>query len=346
MHVSMPTGRTHGWGVAGEYLAREIGKLELIDSVTLHCMRGYGFQPFDPARWNRINIGYCFFEDNIEILRYTREVARLWDFVVAGSTWCEYNLKIGGVRNTSTILQGIDPTMFYPVEDTRSDEAFVVFSGGKFELRKSQDIVIAAMKVFMERHRDVVLSCAWYNQWPFSLETMTLSKLITYSHEEIDCMELLAKTLAANGIPLERVRLYPAVDNRVMRSVYLQTDVGLFPNRCEGGNNMVMCEYMACGKTVIASDMTGHADVIAAENAFPLTRYNPYYYKLHGSGVWMEPDVEEVIELLEAAYRHRALLPEKGRRAAEDMKKLSWEAAARGFYRIARDLAVNGSEGV
>jgi glycosyltransferase involved in cell wall biosynthesis len=338
MHISMPSGRTHGWGVAGEYLSKEIGKLKLIDRVTLHCMKGYNFMPYDPEKWNHINIGYCFFEDNIEILRYTREVARLWDFVIAGSSWCEYNLRIGGVRNTATILQGIDPTIFYPVENTKSDDTFVVFSGGKFELRKSQDIVIAAMKVFMERHADVVLSCAWYNQWPFSLETMTLSNLISYCHEEGDCMTILAKTLAGNGIPLDRVRLYPAVDNRVVRSVYLKTDIGLFPNRREGGNNMVMCEYMACGKTVIASDMTGHADVITADNAFPLTRYNPYYYKYHGSGVWFESEVDEVIELLETAYRHRDFLPEKGMLAAADMKKLSWEEAALRFHHIAREM--------
>ena len=215
----------------------------------------------------------------------------------------------------------------------------MVFSGGKFELRKGQDIVIAAMKVFMDRHDDVVLSCAWFNQWPFSLKTMELSSLIRYRHSEQDCLSILHKTLAENGIDIRRVLLHPLTDNLKMREIYCDTDIGLFPNRCEGGNNMVMCEYMACGKTVIASDMTGHADVITCDNALPLTRYRPYFYEGYGRGLWFEPELEEVIEGLETAYRRRHELHRKGMVAAEDMGRLSWSQAARQFHEIARRLA-------
>ena len=43
---------------------------------------------------------------------------------------------------------------------------FVVFSGGKLELRKGQDIVVAAFRAFVERHPDAVLVNAWHNAWP------------------------------------------------------------------------------------------------------------------------------------------------------------------------------------
>ena len=339
MKTSLPTGNAHGWGVAGEYLAREIAGLPTVEGVTLHCVRGYDFQPFEPANWDRINLGYCFFEDNIEVLAHAREASRRWDLMVAGSKWCEYNLRIGGFSNTCTILQGVDPRFFHPVPGFRPANRFVVFSGGKFELRKGQDIVIAAMKVFMERHDDVFLSCAWENQWPFSMKTMELSGFIRYSHREEPCLPLLWRTLAENGIDLARVALHPLTDNRKMRDVYLSTDVGLFPNRCEGGNNMVMCEYMACGRTVIASDMTGHADVVTAENAIPLTRYRPYLYQGYGKGIWFEPDLEEVVESLETAYRMRNQLHRKGMVAAEDMNRLTWSGSAKKFHEIAQRLA-------
>ena len=339
MRVSMPRGAAHGWGVAGEHLSREIALLPVLDGVTLHGIRTVAFDPFDASVRDRINIGYCFFEDTITVLEYTRQAAAQWDFIVAGSSWCEQYLRIGGVRNTATILQGVDSGSFYPGPKRDCADRFIVFSGGKFELRKGQDLVIAAMRIFMERHDDVMLSCAWYNQWPFSLKTMELSEVIEYRHRDGDCLEILAETLETNGIPLNRVLLHPLLNNNQMRQVYHNSDVGLFPNRGEGGNNMVMCEYMACGRTVIASDMTGHADVITSENALPLTRYRPYHYQHHAEGVWFEATVAEIVEQLEYAYTHKTELRLKGLKAVEDMSRLNWHGAAKQFYDIALRLS-------
>ena len=296
--------------------------------------------PLRPEAWDAINIGYCFFEDNIEILNFTREAARRWDFIVAGSKWCEYHLRIGGVTNTCTILQGIDPTHFYPAPPP-PDDRFVVFSGGKFELRKSQDIVIAALKVLMERHRDVWLSCSWTNQWPFSLATMASSPFIEYRHDESDFLNLPERTIIANGMDRSRVVVNPLIHNSEIRDLFAGTHLGLFPNRCEGGNNMVMCEYMACGRSVIASDTSGHADVINAEIAYPLTRYRPMVVTSGGasSAVWEEPILEEVVEMLEAIYWRRDELPAKGARAAAEMARLTWGGAARQFHYLATKLA-------
>jgi glycosyltransferase involved in cell wall biosynthesis len=339
MRVSMPTGSTHGWGIAGTYLTQEIAKLPPVPGVTLHCMKPT-LEPRNPEDWDAINIGYCFFENNIQILNFTREAARRWDFIVAGSTWCEHHLRIGGVRNTCTILQGVDRKNFPPLPLPPEDR-FVVFSGGKFELRKSQDIVIAAMRVFMERHRDAWLSCSWTNQWPFSLATMAASPYITYRHDENDFLTLPQRTLLANGLDPARVMAHPLVDNTGMRRIFGASHIGLFPNRCEGGNNMVMCEYMACSRTVIASDGSGHADVIKPDIAYPLTHYRPKVIENGGmqTAVWEEPVLEEVIERMEEAYRSRAELSRKGALAASEMERLSWCAAARQFHYLATSLA-------
>jgi len=340
MKVQMPSGSMHGWGVAGAYLAAEIAKLPPIEGVTLHCMTNT-LAPRNPETWDAINIGYCFFENSIEILNYTRPAARAWDFIVAGSKWCEYQLRIGGVQNTCTILQGIDPANFYPAP-LPPDDRFVVFSGGKFELRKSQDIVIAAMKVFMERHRDVWLSCSWGNQWPFSLATMADSPFIRYRHDPDDFLNTPERTLIENGLDRSRIIVHQLIPNTGMRQVFAATHLGLFPNRCEGGNNMVMCEYLACGRTAIASQTSGHADVIDATIAYPLSEYRPMLFAGGGgptTAVWEEPSVEEVLAGLEWAYGHRDELPVKGAAAAQAMQRLSWSAAARQFHYLGTKLA-------
>ena len=348
MNVSMPSGRAHGWGIAGEYLTREIAKLPPVEGVTLHCISGHDFRPMNPADWNRINIGYCFFENDIEALRHTRRAAREWDFIVAGSSWCEYQLRIGGVRNTSTILQGIDPANFYPVPLRKEDGRFIVFSGGKFEYRKGQDLVIAAMRVFMQRHQDAYLACSWINQWPFSLATMVQSPHISFRSSSEECVAILQRTLYENGIPPERVYLSPLVDNTLIRQIYQQTDIGIFPNRCEGGNNMVMCEYMACGRTVIASDATGHANVITSLNAFPLSDCSPILINDaagNPAAVWHEASIEELIEQLEFAYQNRDISNQKGPVAARDMKQLSWDKAALEFHALGVLLAKTAHSG-
>jgi glycosyltransferase involved in cell wall biosynthesis len=345
MRVSMPSGRAHGWGIAGDYLTREIAKLPPVAGVTLHCISGHDFRPMNPDDWDRHNIGYCFFENEIEAWRHSRRAAQEWDFIVAGSSWCEYQLRIGGVRQTATILQGVDPQLFHPAPPREDDGRFIVFSGGKFELRKGQDLVIAAMRAFMARHKDAWLCCSWQNQWPASIATMAGSKTIVFQPESEECPAIIRQTLADNGIPLERVIINPLLDNSRMREIYANTDVGLFPNRCEGGNNMVMCEYLACGRTAIASDTTGHADVITTANAFPLNCYEPQLVEMFGqpSAVWFEPSVEEIVTQLECVYWHRDELARRAATAARDMERLSWERAAKLFHHLATKLATTAS---
>lgn len=341
MKVSMPTGNTHGWGIAGTYLSSKIAALPPVDGVTLHCVSGHHFAPSDERDWNRINIGYCFFEHEILAYRFIPQAARQWDHIVAGSTWCEHHLKIAGMQASSTILQGIDPAVFQPAPPRPDDGRFVVFTGGKFEFRKGHDLIIAAMRIFMARHSDVWLACAWHNHWPNSIRTMEQSRCIDFQYRDEPCEQLFPRLLAANGIPTERTILYPVMENRRMQAAYAASDMGLFPNRCEGGNNMVMCEYMACGRPVIASTMTGHQDVVKESYALCLSSYEPVLAQLAGdvTGVWFEPAVDEIVALLEQAYRDRQALHRLGTAAAAAMTQLSWDDAAKRFHRLAVQLA-------
>ena len=341
MYVALPQGSGYGWGIAGKHLCEEMLAHRPLADVTLHSMKNPDFSPTFPAFWNKYNIGYCFFENDIDAHRYMGSAARDYDVIVAGSSWCEQHLRLGGVRNTATVLQGIDAGTFYFAPPRVNDGRFIVFSGGKFELRKSQDVVIAAMKIMMQRHADVWLSCAWHNHWPYSIATMSGSPLIQFRmREDTSCDDLLKSVLVDNGIALDRVLFHSLKSNSEMREVYIQSDIGLFPNRCEGGNNMVMSEYMACGRTVIVSDKTGHADVVNQQNAFPLTRYKHQLIEMDGrpSALWFQPSVDEVVEQLEYAYQHRDQIVQKARMAAEDLKQLDWRVAAGKFYHLAEQL--------
>jgi len=86
--------------------------------------------------------------------------------------------------------------------------------------------------------------------------------------------------------------------------------VGLFPNRVEGGNNMVLMEYMACGKPAIVSYNSGHTDIVRRNNALLIECHKPMERRNGDEliATWSDPSLEETISKLEGAYQHRNAL--------------------------------------
>ncbi len=183
--------------------------------------------------------------------------------------------------------------------------------------------MIKAMAVFMQKHKDAWLSTAWHNPWQ------------TPGYHEI--VELFNSNNSP-AIPQKRA-VGPglaALAHAKMPAVYQWADIGLFPNRCEAGNNMPMCEMMAAGKPVIATYATGHKDVLAPGmlnlvESKPLTVNGP---DGQPSAIWVEPNLDEVIDRLEWAYSHRAELPALGAVCRERMRAFTWQRCAEHFVKI------------
>jgi glycosyltransferase involved in cell wall biosynthesis len=259
--------------------------------------------------------------------------AKAFDLVIAGSTWNEQLLRAYGIERVETILQGVDPILFHP--GPRREllaERFVVFSGGKLERRKGQDLVIAAFRIFAQRHPEALLAAAWHSPWPDLARTLDVSGLaapvVFHPDGRIDAQGWAA----ANGIAPAQVLDLALSPNSAMPQLLRDADVALFPNRGEGGTNLVAMEAMAAGAPTILSANTGHLDLIEGENCYPLTRQGP----LEGveGGVadvpgWGESDVDEIVEALEAAYSDREEARRRGLRGAETLSRLSWAETAR-----------------
>lgn len=310
----------------------------------IQAIRGNDLQPWGPRINSNKKIGYTFFEDNILSDNWIRDAKEYFDVIVAGSTWCEEVLKEYGLQNTKTIIQGIDPALFNPHYNEKEyfKDKFVIFSGGKFELRKGQDLVIRAFRHLQQKYKDVLLVTSWYNIWQHSLQTMESSPYIKFKTEEKDFNTFMNSLLAMNGISPESVITLSPKANIAMSKIYKNTDIGLFPNRCEGGTNLVLMEYMACGKPVIASFSSGHRDILTEKNALLIKGMKTMTIQKGGNIVahWDDPDLDEIIDKLEWAYLHRDRLDEIGWNAGEDLAKKTWKESARQFY----ELAMNVSE--
>ncbi len=317
----------------GEYEAIRDGRS--VDAPVLHAIGDEALRPmFFPLR-GTVTQGYTFFERNVLPPDAVKNARDHFDQVITGSTWCEEVLREHGLTEVRTILQGVDPSMFHPcgVGKEYLRDKFVVFSGGKLELRKGQDIVIRAYKTLQDRHADVMLVNSWFNCYPASMQSMSSSSLIRYSPFSGDYQDGMTKVLADNGLDVRRVMTLPVMPNVNMPHIYRNTDIGLFPNRCEGGTNLVMMEYMACGRPVLASFNSGHRDVLSEQNSLRIlaSRKLEIADKSTLLAVWDDPDLEEVTEKLEWAYQNRDSIRNIGARAASDMAQLTWERTAEQF---------------
>ena len=350
LYLGLVAGRNYGWGVCSEYLTRELGRkincqvLSREDGTAdnpnlngklFQALTGVDFLPmFEYARGEE-NYGYTFFENELTYLSV--ENAKKYNLVLAGSTWCRDRMLEKGITNCDVLIQGIDPDFFYPIAEAKADQNFVIFSGGKFELRKGQDLVLRAAKILQEKYADIMLINCWYNKWLASAQLMEYSRLIKFEYQDMTWRDLMHRTYAVNGLEPGRIQTYDLVSNESQRAIYQNTDIGVFPNRCEGGTNLVLMEYMACAKPVIASNTSGHQDMVTTQNALLLNDLNDINITGPDGELiarWQEPSLDELVAQIEYAYHHRAEIRKLGRRAGEDLKAYTWSQSAQRLLEI------------
>src|SRR5579862_4090111 len=268
------------------------------DSVWLHAL-GNDFLEERPPQ---ARVGVIFFEAPLSAAALER--AKEYDVIVTGSSWNEGVLKSAGLANVRTILQGVDRSIFCPAPKRNVFPGrFLVFSGGKAERRKGQDMVVAAFRIFARRHSDAMLVTAWHSPWPQLARGL-----------DLDLSEFAGRVIDVGTLP-----------NIVMASVYRECDVALFPNRAEGGTNLVAMECLACGVTTILSDNTGHRDLLRMGLGEPLAQVTSNVWS-----EWGETEIEAAVDALERAYA-------APRRVATAPEMPTWSDAANSLVAVATD---------
>jgi glycosyltransferase involved in cell wall biosynthesis len=276
-------------------------------------------------------IGVIFFESPLNLEAVER--AKRFPLIVAGSSWNERLLRAYGIERVRKVSQGIDPSYFHPAPKLGVlSDRFLVFSGGKAEIRKGQDIVIAAFKIFGERHPEAVLVTAWHSPWPQLARSLDRTRIATpVVFDQADNLNV-SGWAAANGIRADQILDVGNVPNIFVPSILREMDVALFTNRSEGGTNLVAMECMACGLPVILSRNTGHLDLIEDGNCYTLDDQRQAYDAWVGIGDdpgWGESQVEEVVERLEQAFTDRAEAKRRGNKACDLVSRFTWAATAK-----------------
>lgn len=296
--------------------------------------------------------------------------------MLGGSTW-NVNVLRRSLPASSVALfrQGVDPSLFggsgsnqltgfkyRQVINKKDDGKFYIFSGGKLEFRKGQDLVVAAFRQFIKVCPNAVLVVAWANAWPETVKTINESShTIGYPSSRMPLPgepPMLAALnvlswLQKHDIPSENVIDLGVVGHAEMAQVMRMADVALFPNRCEGGTNLVAMEATVVGLPLVLSTVTGHADLAEFLSASPVSdtdggssayiglfRHSKQYEEVNRLG-WGESDVDEIVHSLSYIYRNErgAMAVASARAGSLRMREeWSWKRAVEGLNRVVNAL--------
>ena len=296
------------------------------DATVLHALgNGMEWSLTSQAVEGDANIGVIFFEYT-DITPDGRARLSKLNGTIAGSTWNADVLKGWGINNVEAVFQGVNGDLFRPMVRSGIYEGkFAIFSGGKLDFRKGQDIVLKAFKAFSSRHDDAILVTAWQNLWPLTAMPMKYSTLTTTLPDvRADNSLNLTKWASEAGVDPEKFVDLGMVANEAMPGYLKEFDLAVFPNRCEGGTNLVAMEAMACGVPCIIANNTGQRDLIGDGNCFTLEKQGKVVMPGASTDGWGETDVDELVEMMETAYQNRGETRNRGQAGADFMQSWSW----------------------
>ncbi|MBF0356632.1 MAG: glycosyltransferase family 4 protein [Alphaproteobacteria bacterium] len=374
----------HGWGVLGVNLALALLKqgrlpvplqetsLSLTDADWQHMQPALeagteiralmteassfavGFPVLQPVgnalRWDQRvagtpDLGITFFEnthlDAEAILR-----GQSLSCLITGCRWADDILKDKGFANSRVCYQGVDPRLYFhaPAQKTRFPGRFVVFSGGKLEFRKGQDIALEGFKRFHARHPDSLLLTAWQNPWPDSAANIARGRFAKAAPKAGSTAPLdIESWVSAHDLPKDAHAEIGFLAHGLLPDLLRQADAALFTSRAESGTNLMAMEALALGLPTILSANTGHLDLIASVPCLALQSQAPVTPTMAEDGVvgWGDSDPDEIAALLEECYAQRTRMEEMGRAAAKAMQDWSWE---RRMEAMIEGLGLGGAE--
>lgn len=249
---------------------------------------------------------------------YDREIYQMnfANHVFTASKWSKKVLENNGVTSPITVAPlGIDPTIFNVPNKIRVEKPnYIFFHIGKWEKRKSQDVLIAAFNAAFEEKDNVEL-------W------MLPSNPFLKKEEEEEWLKL-----AMNSKLKDKIKIYKRLPTHHHLAEFIfNADCGVFLSRAEGWNNEIP-ESMAMNKPIIATNYSAHTEYCTSDNSF-LVDINETEPAIdgrffNGHGNWAKIGAEQfqqTVEYMRYVYRNNILTNPAG---VETATKLNWSNTA------------------
>lgn len=232
------------------------------------------------------------------------------DYIFSASNWGKEVLKNNGVKSPVIVAPlGIDPEIFRVPNKIRiQNPNYIFFHIGKWEVRKSQDVLIQAFNLAFNENDNVELWMLPHN--PF------LSK-----EEESKWLNLIVESKLK-----DKIKIYNRLPTHQHVAEFIfSADCGVFLSRAEGWNNEIP-ESMAMNKPIIATNYSAHTEYCTPDNSFLVDIYDTEPANdgkwFHGNGNWAkitEQQLDQTVEYMRYVYKNDIRTNENGLKTAESL---------------------------
>jgi glycosyltransferase involved in cell wall biosynthesis len=238
------------------------------------------------------------------------------DYIFVASSWARNVLLNNGVNRPIYVAPlGVDTDIFHePTKIKIEQDNYIFFHIGKWEHRKSQDILLKAFDAAFSENDDVELRLVPFN--PFLSEEEN-----NYWFGLVDNCKLKDKIKVFDRLPTQYN----------LAEFIFYGDCGVFISRAEGWNNEVI-ESMAMNKPVIVTNYSAHTEYCDSDNSFLVNINNLESANdgkwFHGEGKWANLDqnaIDQTVEYMRYVYNNRIHSNPNGVKTAE---KYSWNRTA------------------
>lgn len=236
------------------------------------------------------------------------------DHLIVSSNWAKEVIQSNNINKPTHIVNlGVDRTIFDSnnfSENTINDK-YIFITIGKWEKRKSHDIIIELFNKAFELNDNVEL---WM---------VTNNPFLSKQDEQIWLDRVIDSKLRS------KIKVFPRLESHLeLARVINYSHCGIYISKAEGWN-LELLETMSMGKPVIATNFSAHTEFCDKNNSYlvdisKLEDANDGIW-FHGFGQWAhigESEKDQIIEYMRNVYKNHTVSNPNG---VETAKKFSWE---------------------
>lgn len=240
------------------------------------------------------------------------------DTIFVASKWGKDILEKNGIKKPIIVAPlGVDTSIFSPIEK-KAHDSYIFFHIGKWEKRKSQDIIIECFNKAFDSSDNIELWLVPHN--PFLSE-----------QEEKEWVQIVESSKLSH-----KIKIFPRLSTQYdLANLINSADCGLFISRAEGWNNELV-ESMAMNKPVIATNYSAHTEYCNNNNSFLIDIQR---LELANDGKWFtgegnwayigDEEKDSIIHNMRMVYKNNIRSNIAG---LETAKKFTWNSTAEIIY--------------
>ena len=258
---------------------------------------------------------YPFFElDTFN--EYEKMHLAIPDVIIASSQWSKNVLQENGIKsNIDVVPLGVDSSIFNSsISRTQHNDNYVFLTIGKWEIRKSHELLPELFKKAFPFQKDVKL-------------IIVASEHSSYSNKE----EIKAwKKLYSDD---DRISVIPGVDSQNnLAQIIANSDCGIYISKAEGWN-LELLETMSMNKPAIATNYSAHTEFCNKDNCLLVDIEEKELAHdgkaFRGQGYWAkigDKQIDQTINYMRYLYNNRIITNEYGVKTA---KQYTWANSAK-----------------